>query len=250
MPEPIDLLAIGPHPDDAEMSSGGWLALAAKQGYRTAIIHLTRGEMGTHGTPAQRVREAKHAARVLGLSALEFAGFKDGHLDDDDKSVATLARLLRKLKPAIVIAPYAVCHHPDHEAAARLAIKAVHFAALKKFSAGKGDAGVHKVKRLVHARYSVPFDPTFYVDVSSVMDAKMAAVRAYAGQFVTSLEYNGKPQTRMSRPGFLDQFTSITASMGLKAGCAHAEAYHMRVAPTFGDAVKVLNDGPSHHLIR
>ncbi|MCC6573706.1 MAG: bacillithiol biosynthesis deacetylase BshB1 [Planctomycetes bacterium] len=250
MPEPIDLLAIGPHPDDAEMSSGGWLALASKQGYRTGIIHLTKGEMGTHGTAQQRVKEARDAGRILGLSALEFAGLIDGHVNDDEKSVAVLVRLIRRLRPGVLIAPPTVCHHPDHEAAGRLAIKAVHFAALKKYSAGRGDGGVHKVKRIVHARYSVPFDPSFYVDVSSVIGTKLTAIAAYAGQFVTSLEKTGEPKTRMSRPGFLDQFISVTASYGLKAGCAHAEAYYARVAPTLKDPIKTLNEGPSHHLIR
>ncbi len=250
MTKPVDLLAIGAHPDDVEMTCGGWLALAARQGYRTGIVHLSRGEMGTHGTAQQREREARAAAKILGASAVEFAGLKDGAINDDERGVAVVVRLIRRLRPSVVIAPYFVCHHPDHEAAARLCVKATHFAALKKYSTGKADGGPHKIRRLVHARYTAQFEPSFYVDVSSVADVKREAIEAYASQFITSLEKDGAPQTRMSRPGFLDQYLSNTATFGLKAGCEHAEAYYMRVAPLVKDPIKLLNEGPSQHLIR
>ena len=93
MTEPLDLLAIGAHPDDAEMTSGGWLCLAAKQGYRTGVLHLTRGEMGTHGTPEQREQEAREAAKIMGCAAIEFAGMRDGFLDDD---AADTSRMLKR----------------------------------------------------------------------------------------------------------------------------------------------------------
>src|SRR5690606_13372887 len=127
--------------------------------------------------------------------------------------------LLRGLKPAIVIAPYFHCHHPDHEAAARLARRAVHFAALKGYAT---DRPAHRVHRLVHARYSRHFEPSFYVDVSEVLDTKRRSILAYRSQFVEAVQENGKPLTRMSKPGFIDQFFSITAGFGLKTGCAHA----------------------------
>ena len=148
MANPLDLLAIGAHPDDAEMTSGGWLALAHKQGHSTGILHLTRGEMGTHGTPETREQEARAAAAVLGAQ-VHFAGMRDGFLDDDADSVRVVVEQIRALQPAVVIAPYPRCHHPDHEAAARLCRKAVHFASLKGFLT---ERPAHRVHRLVHAR--------------------------------------------------------------------------------------------------
>lgn len=162
MNPPLDLLAIGAHPDDVEMTSGGWLALARKQGYRTGILHLTAGEMGTHGTPEMRRQEAADAGAILGAE-VAFAGLRDGFLHDDDASVRVVVDQLRALRPGVVIAPYFTCHHPDHEAAARLARKAVHFAGLKGYVT---EQPAHRVHRLVHARYSRHFEPSFHVDIS------------------------------------------------------------------------------------
>jgi bacillithiol biosynthesis deacetylase BshB1 len=247
MAEPLDLLAIGAHPDDAEMTSGGWLCLAAKQGYRTGILHLTAGDMGTHGTPEERVVEAREAAKIMGCAAVEFAGMRDGYLDDDTNSVKTVVEFLRRLRPRVLIAPNERCHHPDHEATARLARKAVHFAALKGFETG---TPAHRIQRLVTARYSVYFEPSFYVDVSAVTEQKKRAILAYKSQFKTVMEENGKPLTRMSKDGFIDQFLSVTAGFGLKCACAHAEAYRVETAPLVNDPIKLLEEGPAQHLIR
>ena len=247
MTEALDLLAIGAHPDDAEMTSGGWLCKAAKQGHRTGVLHLTRGEMGTHGTPEQRVAEAAEAARIMGCSVVEYAGLRDGHLTDDEASVRTVAELLRELRPAVVIAPNNTCHHPDHEAAARIAAKAVHFAALKGYAT---TLPPHRVQRLVTARYSAHFEPSFYVDISDVIEQKKQAILAYKSQFQTVMEEDGKPLTRMSKDGFIDQFLSVTASFGLKCACLHAEAYRVETAPLVDDPVALLKAGPAQHLIR
>ncbi|MCA8911393.1 MAG: bacillithiol biosynthesis deacetylase BshB1 [Planctomycetes bacterium] len=247
MTEPLDLLAIGAHPDDVEMTSGGWICLAGKQGYRTGVLHLTRGEMGTHGTPEQRVEEATESAKIMGCSVVEYAGLRDGHVNDDDESVAVLVGLLRRLKPRIVLSPNEHCHHPDHEAAARLVRKAVHFAALNGYESGLPP---HRVQRRVISRYSKHFEPSFYVDISDVIEQKKQAILAYKSQFQTKVEENGKPVTRMSKSGFIDQFLSITAMFGLKCGCAHAEAYRLENAPVVGDPIKLLSEGPAQHLIR
>jgi bacillithiol biosynthesis deacetylase BshB1 len=245
--EPLDLLAIGAHPDDAEMTSGGWLALASRQGYRSGILHLTRGEMGTRGTPQEREAEAREAARILGLACVEFAGLTDGRLNDGEEQTALLVAWIRKLKPRFVIAPFTQCHHPDHEAAARLAIKAVHFAGLRGY---RTNLEPHRVKRLCHARYSHAFEPSFYVDCSAVVDAKRAAIMAYKSQFTPATAENGEPLTMIASSTFVDQFMGIGDSFGMKAGGTHAEAYWMRVAPAFKDPVAILAQGPSHHLIR
>lgn len=247
MTEPLDLLAIGAHPDDVEMSSGGWICRASGQGYRTGVLHLTKGEMGTHGTSEERVAEATEAARIMGCAVIEFAGMVDGTLNDDAESVRTLANLLRKLKPKVVIAPNERCHHPDHEATARMARKAVHFAALNGYETGLPP---HRVQRLVTARYSAHFEPSFYVDISDVFEQKKQAILAYASQFQTVMEEDGKPLTRMSKDGFIEQFMSVTGMFGLKCGCRHAEAYQVGTAPLVGDPIALLDEGPAQHLIR
>ncbi|MBZ0135351.1 MAG: bacillithiol biosynthesis deacetylase BshB1 [Planctomycetes bacterium] len=243
----LDLLAIGAHPDDVEMASGGWICVAGKQGYRTGVLHLTKGEMGTHGTPEQRVAEAAEAARIMGCASIDFAGMIDGQLIDDAESVRTVANILRRLKPQVVLAPNECCHHPDHEAAARMIRKAVHFAALNGYETGLPP---HRVQRLVTSRYSAHFEPSFYVDISDVIEQKKAAILAYKSQFQTVMEEDGKPLTRMSKDGFIDQFLSATGMFGLKCGCRHAEAYRVETAPLVGDPIALLNEGPPQHLIR
>lgn len=246
MSQALDLLAIGAHPDDVEMTSGGWLALAHRQGHRTGILHLTRGEMGTHGTPETREKEAREAGKILGAEVF-FAGLRDGYIKDDDAGVRLVVEQIRKCQPAVVVAPYFVCHHPDHEAAAALARKAVHFAALKGYIT---DQPAHRPHRLVHARYSKHFNPSFYVDISDVIETKKKAILAYKSQFQTMVEENGKPLTRMSKPGFIDQFLSMSAGFGLKVACAHAEAYFIESAPLVQDPLALLKQGPMQHLIR
>jgi N-acetylglucosamine malate deacetylase 1 len=247
MEHDLDLLAIGAHPDDVEMTSGGWLCLAATQGYQTGVLHLTRGEMGTHGTAQEREAEAREAARIMGCRTMEFAGLPDGNVQHGPDEVRKLTQILRRLRPRVVIAPWTTCHHPDHEAAAQLVRKAVHFAGLKGYDTGQAP---HRVLRLVHARYSAHFEPSFYVDVSDVIEQKRAAILAYKSQFQTVVEEDGKPLTRMSKPGFIDQFLAITATFGLKCGCAHAEAYHLATGPVVKDPIDLLSQGPSQHLIR
>jgi bacillithiol biosynthesis deacetylase BshB1 len=243
----LDLLAIGAHPDDVEMTSGGWLALAAVSGYRTGVLHLSRGEMGTRGTSKQRTQEAKTAAKALGCSHVEFAGLRDGFIRPDDKSVLRVVEAIRRLKPRIVIAPFMRCHHPDHEAAAELCIRAVHYAGLKGY---RSELPHHRIKRLCHASYSRHFEPTFFVNISSVIDQKRASIEAYTSQFQPAKAANGEAPTRMAKAGFVDQFLSGNAQMGLRAGCAYAEAYWMAVAPVVSDPLKLLSEGPSHHLVR
>ena len=171
----------------------------------------------------------------------------DGRVSDDFDSVALVVNLLRKLKPKVVLAPNERCHHPDHESAAPLVRKSVHFASLNRY---ESDLPSHRVQRLVTSRYSQHFEPSFYVDVSSVIEQKKQAILAYKSQFQTVMVEDGKPLTRMSKDGFIDQFLSITGMFGLKCGCRHAEAYRVESAPLLLDPIKTLSEGPAQHLIR
>ena len=247
MGDPLDLLVIGAHPDDAEMTSGGWIALASSQGHRTGILHLTRGEMGTHGTPETREQEAQIAGKILGCAEVAFAGLQDGFVDDSNGSIRVVVDWLRKLKPKIVLGPWFECHHPDHEAAARLTRKAVHFAGMRGY---KTDLPEHRTHRLVHARYSQHFEPSFYVDISSVIETKQEAIMAYASQFQHVMQEDGKPLTRMSKPGFLDQFIGTNAYLGLRCAARYAEAYRIGVGPVVQDPIELLLQGPAQHLLR
>jgi len=219
MNTPLDILAIGAHPDDCEMTSGGLLALAAARGQRTGILHLTKGEMGTRGSVEDRIKEATAAAKVLGLAAMDFAGLEDGRVWCDESSVRRVVEFIRRWRPAVVVTHYPKCHHPDHEQAAQIVLRAVHFASKQKYDA-PGEA--HSVRALLHAKYSAEFEPSFFVDVSSVAQVKLDAILCYASQFKPKA---GEPETRLSNPSFTEQLMARGRALGLAAGCDHAEAY-------------------------
>lgn len=182
MPQPVDVLAIAAHPDDAELTCGGALAKAARHGYRTGILDLTRGETATRGTPQLRAEEAATAARVLGVAERVNAGLPDGHLHNSDEMRRTVVELLRALRPQVVILPFPRGRHPDHRVASELGRDACYLAGLKNYDAA-GEA--HRPAKVVYALAyrEDPVKPTFVVDISDVFDVKMQAIRCYASQF-------------------------------------------------------------------
>lgn len=177
----IDILSIGAHPDDAELGSAGFLIEMKKKGYRVGVLDLTRGEMGTRGTVAERKSEAETAAQILGLDIRENLELPDGSVTDNIENRRQLARKLRKLKPSFVVGPYFVDKHPDHEATGRLIKSAVFDARLKKLDL---ELPPHSTKAVFYYPSHIYFTPAFVVDISGSFDQKMEAVRAYVSQFI------------------------------------------------------------------
>jgi bacillithiol biosynthesis deacetylase BshB1 len=178
----VDVLAICAHPDDAELLCGGLLLRCADQGYRTGVLDLTRGELGSAGTPEIRAREAARAAEILGLAVRRNADLPDGHLRPELDARWHVAGLIRELRPDVVILQYEDHRNPDHGAAGELARAAA-------FSAGLPNAPVageaHRPRKLIHAiayRENGPW-PSFVVDVSDQMERKLQAIMAYESQF-------------------------------------------------------------------
>ena len=179
---PTDLLAIVAHPDDAELLCGGTLAKAADHGHRTGILDLTRGELGSRGSPELRAEEAAKAARVLGVSERANAGLKDGHLRNDDASRVVIVEQLRRFRPRVVILPYIVGRHPDHRIGSELVRDACFLSGLKNYPAS-GEP--HRPAKICYAMAfrEDAVKPTFVVDISAQFDRKIEAVMCYASQF-------------------------------------------------------------------
>lgn len=178
---PVDVLAIGPHPDDAELLCGGTLARCADQGYRTAILDLTRGETATRGSPEIRANEAAAAGRSLGLTVRENAGLPDADLRNDRASRELIVRRLRVLRPRVVVLPFLKGRHPDHRVAAELGRDACFLSGLARF----GEGSPHRPHKVLYslAFREDPVKPTFVVDISEQFARKMEAIRAYSSQF-------------------------------------------------------------------
>jgi bacillithiol biosynthesis deacetylase BshB1 len=182
MTNPIDLLAIGAHPDDVELTCGGTLVKAAQAGYRTAAIDLTGGETGTHGSRDLRAAEADRAAEVLGLAVRRNAGLPDAGLHNTDATRRTVVELIRSFQPRVVILPYPIGRHPDHRIASELCRDASYLAGLSNYPA---DGDPHRPEKILYTQSyrEDPVKPTFVVDVSEEFEAKLAAIRCYASQF-------------------------------------------------------------------
>lgn len=176
----LDLLVIGPHPDDAELGLGGTLARAKAQGLATGILDLTRGEAATKGTPEERAREAEAASKVLGLAARRNLAWPDSRLLDSEDRRLALARVLRELRPAVVAAPHGNDRHPDHVTAATIVPAAVHLAGLVN-SPLSGQP--HRVRHLFHYMGNGPFEASLVVDTSDHIETWEQAVRCYRSQF-------------------------------------------------------------------
>jgi bacillithiol biosynthesis deacetylase BshB1 len=178
----VDLLAIAAHRDDAELTCGGTLAKAARAGHRVGILDLTQGETGTRGDAPTRAAEAERAAKALAVAVRLNAGLPDAHLTNDETSRERVVELVRRMKPRVVILPYAVGRHPDHRVAAELGRDACYLAGLAKYG-GAGEP--HRPFKLLYALAyrEDPVKPSFVVDISDTFDAKMQAIRCYASQF-------------------------------------------------------------------
>ena len=193
----VDVVAIAAHRDDVELTCGGTLLRAAARGQRTAVIDLTQGEMGTRGSAALRAEEAERAAVVLGLASRENLALPDAGITNTPETRAALARLIRRLRPRVVIAPSPWARHPDHRVAAELVRDACFVAGLAKVAP---DVPRHRPRKVIHCitYREDAVKPTFVVDVSDVFERKMEAIRCYASQFDEAVQAgevypNGEP---------------------------------------------------------
>ena len=184
---PLDLLAIAPHPDDAELLCGGALARSAARGRRVGILDLTRGETGTKGTPGRRSEEATAAAEILGVEVRENAGMTDAGLFNTDATRTLLVGILRRLKPRVVVLPFLTGRHPDHRISAELGRDACFLSGLSNY--GGEDLRAlqpHRPTKVIHAMAyrEDPVKPTFVVGLTEEeFGRKLDAIRCYSSQF-------------------------------------------------------------------
>lgn len=227
----VDVLAIAAHPDDVEITCGGFLIRMADLGYRTGVLDLTRGELGTRGTPEVRQQEANAAGASMGLAARANAGLPDGRLVPSDESRAIVAWHVRQLRPSLVVLPSGDQRHPDHNAAGEIAYAAIFAAGLSRFPI---EGSPHRPKRILYAASDPGQAPTFYVDITAQMDRKLEAVSAYESQFGKGAAgIDGGPDVRSI-------MVSIARYHGLRAGVAYAEGYRIKEALRIDDPIREL----------
>ncbi|HVC00095.1 MAG TPA: bacillithiol biosynthesis deacetylase BshB1 [Candidatus Dormibacteraeota bacterium] len=231
----IDLLVIAAHPDDAELTSGGTLLKAAAAGYQTGILDLTRGEMGTRGTPERRLREAASAARILGVRVRRNAGLPDAHLRVCDEYKAAIAQVIRELEPRTVILPYWEGRHPDHYVASTLGYEACFLAGLKNYDI---PGQPFRPAKILYAAAYADVRPTFAVDITKYYERRRRAILAYSSQF--------RPSVREKRSRVPIPLDELEERMGLQAraygymiGVRYAEGYVVREVMQVEDVVNL-----------
>jgi len=228
----VDVLAIGAHPDDVEMTCAGLVVKMKRAGYTTGIVHLTAGQMGSRGTTEQRAREAAAAAEALLVDHMEILGFPDGKLRRADELVDRVAVVIRRLRPRLVVAPYFRDPHPDHAAAGQIVAEAVHCAELKKYPV---EGEPHFVMQLVYAMHRQVFAPTFVVDITDEFATKKAAVMKYHSQVGPPAD--GEALTRLSSPDFLPGWEGRARYFGSMIGRPHGEPYFCEYPIPLSDPV-------------
>jgi bacillithiol biosynthesis deacetylase BshB1 len=176
----LDLLAIAAHPDDVELTCGGTLLKMAQQGYKTGILDLTAGEMGTRGTPETRAKEAAKAAKLLRVKWRGTLGVPDSDVQPTRQHELRLAAVIRQLRPKTVILPYWEARHPDHYHASTLGYEGCFLAGLKQLPLGEEPFRPFKI---LYSTAYAEVRPTFIVDITPEYRQRHHAILAYSTQF-------------------------------------------------------------------
>jgi len=181
----LDVLAIAAHPDDVEQTCGGTLIRMAEMGYRTGVLDLTAGDMGTRGTPEQRVEESEVAARHMLATWRGNMHFPDARLENHISARMSLALKIRELKPRVVILPYWEARHPDHYRCSETGFEACFLAGLKKLDEYSEP---HRPQKILYASLYADVKPSFVVDISAQFERRMTALLSYASQYGSAME--------------------------------------------------------------
>ncbi len=227
----LDVLAIAAHPDDVEQTCGGTLIRMAESGYRTGVLDLTAGDMGTRGTPDERIAESEAAGKHM---LLQFRGnlrMPDARLENNIAARMTLAAKLRELKPRVVILPYWEGRHPDHYRACELGYEACFLAGLKKLDEYSEP---HRPFKILYSGLYTNIKPSFVVDISAQFERRMAALLSYTSQYGLGPEGTGIfPQEQEIR----ERLAAIARFYGNLIGVRYGEPFLAKEAMEISDIV-------------
>ncbi len=180
---PLDVLALAAHPDDVEQTCGGTLLAMAELGYRTGVLDLTAGDMGSRGIPDLRIQESEIAARHLLLAWRQNLRWPDARLENTITARMTLAGVIRRIRPRVVILPYWKGRHPDHYRASEIGYEACFLAGLRRL---EEDTPPHRPFKILYSSLYANVRPSFVVDISRQFDRRMLALLSYASQYSES----------------------------------------------------------------
>lgn len=233
----LDVLGVFSHPDDAELCVSGTLLKLKSLGYRTGVCDMTRGEMGTRGTPELRNDEALAAARIMKLDARLNLEQPDGHIWLTEAARTAMVRVLRAYKPKVVLTTSWDDPHPDHANTCHIVREAARLATMARYDE-EGQQAPVTMPAIMHSLFSRHMPPSFIVDVSDFFDQKMAAIKAHASQFYSP--ESTEPATRISDEKFLVQIEYRMRYFGSLIGVDAGEPFYVREALNVDDPVALL----------
>jgi N-acetylglucosamine malate deacetylase 1 len=228
----VDLLAIAAHPDDVEQTCGGTMIRMAEMGYRTGVIDLTAGDMGTRGTPKLRVSESEEAARLMLVGHRENLQMPDARLENSLAGRITIAARIRELRPRVVILPYWEARHPDHYRAGEMSYEGCFLAGLAKLDPYTEP---HRPFKILYSSIYAPVPPSFVVDISAQFERRMTALLAYKSQ------YGGGEASELFPPEseVRERLASVARFYGNLIGCKYGEPFVVKEAMRVDDVMSM-----------
>src|SRR5271168_2712592 len=231
----LDLLAIAAHPDDVELTCGGTLLKMAHAGYKTGILDLTAGEMGTRGTPETRAKEAAKSAQILRVSWRGSLGVPDSEVQPSRQHKLRLAAVIRELRPKTVIIPYWEARHPDHYHASTLGYEACFLAGLKQLAiAGEP----YRPFKILYTTAYAPVRPTFVVDITAQYGRRRKAILAYGSQF-RPMKNENKAKVYLGLEQLEEEMDRLAKQSGHLIGVKYGEPFLTKELAKVVDVVKM-----------
>lgn len=221
----IDILAIGVHPDDVELSCSGTIAKHISLGKSVGVLDLTLGELGTRGNAEIRTQEATESAKILGVTFRTQLKFKDGFFENNEAHLKQIIEVIRKHQPEIILCNAVSDRHPDHGRAAKLTSDACFYSGLLKIetSVDGKKQDYWRPRAVYHYIQDQYIHPDFVVDITDFMDIKQKAIMAFSSQFYNP--NSGEPETPISSKAFLEVINSRMALWGRAIGVPYAEGF-------------------------
>lgn len=225
----IDILAIGVHPDDIELSCSGTLLKHIQQGYSVGLLDLTQGELGTRGTPKLRLEEAETARMMMGAHFRLNLGMADGFFEVSKENKLSIVQVLRTYQPTVVLANALRDRHIDHGRAAQLIHDACFLSGLQKIETLDDEGKPQerwRPKAVYHYIQDYHLPPDFVVDISDVIEQKIALIQAFHSQF-----YNPDSrelETPLTGSDFFEFIKARAKEYGRPAGFSYAEGFQVQ----------------------
>ncbi len=230
---PLDVLAIAAHPDDIEQTCGGTLVRMTELGYRSGVLDLTAGDMGSRGTPEIRIQESQTAAGHLLLAWRQNLRWPDARLENNISARMTLAGVIRRARPRVVILPYWTGRHPDHYRACEIGYESCFLAGLRRL---EEDVAPHRPFKILYSSLYANVTPSFVVDISRQFDRRMAALFSYVSQYgdAGTASELFPPHSEVE-----ERLASIARFYGNLIGVRYAEPFVVKEAMQVDDVVSM-----------